>query len=282
MEDQNQLCEYTTLGHGATIYLVLRLPGGSAAQSSLRHIDPKLPRSTDVCIITCESDSPETPVFVMPCGHSMSPDGLMDYCWNEISLVKPEVHCPICSREWTIDIISKFGCASDIEIHELENGLSKNFCLSDPNIIECPSCTSFCERRDKTNSCVQCIVCTKKKAKYYHFCWQCLGEWKNALTAKTCGNVKCGDPEFLRQLSTAPMIKPMGVNVECPKVRACPNCGILIDLAEGCKHMTCRNCQQNFCFVCLRTKTNGSWSCGSYNTTCAPAPRQTRIPQRIK
>ncbi len=279
MEDEKQLCEYKTIGHGATIYLVLRLPGGSA-QSSLRHIDRKLPRSKEPCMITFEDDCSEFPVFVLPCGHSISPDGLMDYCWNEISSCKPEIRCPLCNQEWPIEVISKYGCATHTEIHELENGLSKNFCLNDPSILECPNCTSFCERRDTTKLCVQCIVCSKKKAKYYHFCWQCLGEWKNKLSADTCGNSTCGDPVFLRQLATAPMITPMGMKVQCPKIRACPNCGTVIDLSSGCKHMTCKSCKQDFCFVCLRTKSSGSWSCGSYNTQCAPAPRQTRIPQR--
>ncbi len=287
MEDEKKLCEYPTIGNGATLYLVLRLLGGAYCQSSLRHIDQKLPRSNDPCMITFEYDCPEYPVFLMPCGHSMSPDGLMDYCWNEISSCKPEIRCPeircpLCNQEWPIEVISKYGCATDTEIHQLENGLSRNFCLSDPNILECPICTSFCERRDTTNLCVQCIVCTKKKGKYCYFCWECLGEWKNNLGADTCGNATCGDPVLLRQLATAPMITPLGLNVQCPKIRACPNCGTLIDHTSGCKHMTCTNCNQSFCFVCLRMKSNGSSSCGSYSTPCAPAPRQTRIPQRSK
>ena len=281
MEDEKQLCEYATIGHGATLYLVLRLPGGSA-QSSLRHIDPKLPRSKEPCMITSENDCPENPVFVVPCGHSMSPDGLMDYCWNEISMCKPEIRCPLCNQEWPIEVISKYGCATNTQIRELENGLSKKFCLSNPNILECPSCSSFCERKNKTKLRVQCLICTKKKGKSYHFCWECLGEWRNSQRANTCGNATCGDPVFLGQLETAPMITPMGMKVQCPRIRACPNCGTVIDLASGCKHMTCKSCKQDFCFVCLRTKSSGSWSCGSYNTPCAPAPRQTRIPQRSK
>ena len=278
MEDAKQLREYRTLGHGSTIYLVLRLPGGSA----VRHINPKLTRSKEPCMITYETDCPDYPVFEMPCRHSVSPNGLMDYCWNEIGSRKCKIRCPLCNEEWTMDVICKYGCAKQTEIHELENGLSKNFCLADSNVLECPSCTSFCERKDTSNQCVQCTICTKKKGKLYYFCWQCLGDWKNAPGAKTCGNSSCEDSEFLRQLQTAPMVKPMGLTVKCPKLRACPNCGTVIDLESGCKHMTCLACKQEFCFVCLRTKSNGSWSCGSYNTSCIPAPRQTRIPQRRK
>ena len=278
MEDDTCLEAYSTIGHGATIYLVLRLPGGSDVTT--RTINPTLTRSKEPCMITCEQDCPAHPVFVMPCSHSMSPDGLMDYCWSEIGSRKCEIRCPICNHEWTIDIICKYGCATKEEIHELEAGLSRNFCLSSQEILECPNCTSFCERKDHAKLCVQCTICTQKEGETYSFCWQCLGEWKNRPGDTTCGNTDCGDPEFLKQLKDAPMVKPMGINVECPKLRACPKCGTVIDLESGCKHMTCKRCKTDFCFVCLRMKTLGSWTCGGWNTQCTPAPRQTRIPQK--
>ncbi len=289
MEDEKQLCEYKTIGHGATLYLVLRLPGGggywSTPSAPTRDIDPTLPRSNnDACMITCTENSPKNPVFVMPCGHSMSPDGLMDYCWNEIGAHKLEILCPLCNKEWTIDVIVKYGCASKDELHELETGLSRNFCLKNEDILECPSCTSFCERVTKRTLCTLCLVCSQKKKKKHYFCWQCLREWKNNPASKTCGNENCNDQDevFLEQLASTPMIKPdyLASAVEVPSIRACPTCGTMIQLKEGCKHMECQICKQEFCFVCLRKRTNGSWSCGSYNTTCIAAPRQTRIPHR--
>ncbi len=142
MEDEKQLCEYKTIGHGATIYLVLRLPGGGGSWSRpsalTRDIDPTLRHSKEPCMITFEDDCSEFPVFVLPCGHSTSPDGLMEYCWNEIGAHKPEILCPRCNKEWTIDVIVKYGCASKDELHELETGLSKNFCLKNEDILECP------------------------------------------------------------------------------------------------------------------------------------------------
>ncbi len=141
---------------------------------------------------------------------------------------------------------------------------------------------SFCERMNKKTLCTLCLVCTQKIKKQYHFCWQCLREWKNDSASKTCGNENCNDRDafFLEELSSAPMINPDWVSAEVPSIRACPTCGTMILLTEGCKHMTCQICKQEFCFVCLRKRTNESWSCGSYDTTCIAAPRQTRIPHR--
>ena len=294
MEDEKQLCEYATISHGATLYLVLRLPGGGRYWSTpsaptrdsnpTRDIDPTLPRSNnnDACIITCTENSPDNPVFVMPCGHPMSPDGLMDYCWNEIGANKHEILCPLCNKEWTIDVIVKYGCASKDELHELETGLSRNFCLKNEDIIECPSCTSFCERMNKKTLCTLCLVCSHKKKKQPHFCWQCLREWKNDPSSKTCGDENCSveDQVLLEQLASAPIIKPEWLSTEVPSIRACPTCGTMILLREGCKHMECPICKIKFCFVCLRKKMNGSWSCGSFATTCVAAPRQTRITHR--
>ena len=69
------------------------------------------------------------------------------------------------------------------------------------------------------------------------------------------------------------------VGVTTPSIRACPHCGALVQHTADCKHMNCPACKQDFCFICLKTKTvGGSWQCGSYNDMCTPASRQTRIP----
>ena len=39
--------------------------------------------------------------------------------------------------------------------------------------------------------------------------------------------------------------------------KECPNCGILIEKAEGCLHMTC-NCGTHFCWLCLEIHTRGN------------------------
>jgi len=292
LEDEKQLCDYGTLSHGSTLFLVMRLHGGSAAYSFVsppRRVDPSLPRCgpKEHCMITMEQNSPETPVLRMPCRHPISPDGLMDYCWNEISgRKKYEIRCSLCNAEWPVDVVCKYGCVSATEKGQLEIGLSNNYCLSNPNILECPSCTSFCERMNEEKHCVMCRICSKKTGKPYHFCWQCLREWKNDPSGEKCGNPNCDiSQELLLQLSAAPMVTPSylrGSGVKCPNIRACVNCGTLIELLSGCKHMQCKRCGQEFCFSCLRQRVNSSWACGDFNTPCTPAPKQTRIPKRNK
>lgn len=267
--------------------LVLRLPGGSGeTKKSILEVKPtrprmplnrsipsSVPRSNEPCMITfLEGESVQ-----MPCSHAISPDGLMDYCWNEVSSGrKYEIRCCICNSEWPIDVIKRFGGASVDELRMLEEGLSKNYCRVHSDISECPGCTSLCERKNASNNCVQCPICTRKNGEAYHFCWQCLHPWKSALSAKQCGNTSCNG-ELVGQLLNAPETDVIGVKV--PSVRACPNCSSLIQHKSGCKQMTCKKCSTGFCFICLRKKTpEGSWTCGAWNFQCKVAPRQTRLP----
>ena len=81
--------------------------------------------------------------------------------------------------------------------------------------------------------------------------------------------------------------------VKTPLLRACPHCGGLVQHTGACKHMTCPACSKEFCFICLSKRENNTsrgamswlsllgqtgWQCGRYNTPCAPAPRQTKMP----
>jgi len=83
-----------------------------------------------------------------------------------------------------------------------------------------------------------------------------------------------GDPR-VQMLQNCPNKDVVGVYT--PSLRACPFCGALVEHIEACKHMNCPACSKAFCFICLK-KNEGGWKCGSYNTKCTPAPRQTYIP----
>ena len=276
LEDKKCLGDYPTMGNGSTVFLVLRLLGGA---NSTRRIDPSLPRSSEPCMITYMENELDFPVLKMPCGHSISPDGLMDYCWNEIGLGKYEIRCCLCKNEWLMEVIRKYGGATKVELEQLEVGLSNNFCSKSDKIQQCPGCNSLCERQDPSKTCTKCVVCSKKSA--YHFCWNCLKPWKTDIHASTCGNDLCGDIERKLQILSQSQMVEVGYikGLKTYKTRACIRCGTLIEHGGQCKHMMCTMCKQDFCFVCLQPRVNGSWICGSYRTKCEPAPIQKSIPR---
>lgn len=92
----------------------------------------------------------------------------------------------------------------------------------------------------------------------------------------------------LKKLADCPCTEdPMAYcNVaDCPKIRACPDCGVLIEYASDCKHMTCAVCRHRFCFLCLRTQDQHNMSADSEfdwspGEACPIAPRQTSLPRR--
>ena len=360
LEDGKRLCDYPPLGNGASILLVLRLPGGggllsrsrdddysrsappatndesmrnvdisirnedrhisedaissSSDDTSLsnslassrstspdhlrteedsstpqtnddntlttRNIDKSIPRSSEDCMITLTPDNS----LLTPCKHSISPDGLMDYCWDEISTnIKHEIKCPLCSTEWSLEMIKRYGGASDTEMTQLELGLARNACKNDPTIRKCPFCDVYCERQNTSANHVRCISCARKPGGGNKvFCWLCLKPWKNDFWAADCGNEDCNvNKRKLERLKESPMTTvTFFPGKKIYKLRACPNCGVLIEHKSGCKQMTCAKCTIEFCFICLRKRVGGSWSCGIYDTPCALAPIQTDIPSK--
>jgi len=142
--------------------------------------------------------------------------------------------------------------------------------------LSVPVDMSLCERKDATNNCVQCLICTRKQKKAYHFCWQCLRPWKSVLSAKQCGNTSCNS-EVFDKLLAAPETVVIGVKV--PSIRACPNCSSLIEHKEGCKQMCCGKCNtDSVSSACGPRPLKEAGPVVHITTKCKVAPRQTRLP----
>ena len=294
MQDDKKLSDYEALQNGSNIMLVMRLPGGSMVEKIVsvfkslffdnrglnnRSIDSSLPRSDGKCLIThMNYEDDGVIVLEMPCGHAMSPEGLMEYCWNEIKDRKTEIKCPLCEAVWSVSVIRQYGGATATEMQQLEMGIEKNVCFNSSDINQCPKCESYITRKDPKINSVKCLICSKKTNSDNYFCWYCLRDWKNPLSSSTCGNFDCRDAERLANLRDSGKVKVDFVKIEIYKKRACPHCGSLIEHAEGCKHIQCDQCKTEFCFICLRRRTQGSWQCGDFNTECVLASIQTVIP----
>jgi E3 ubiquitin-protein ligase RNF19A len=287
LEDANKLSYYPQLQNQSTIFLVLRLPGGSdgATRPELelsdtqRKVSPKLPLKDDTCII-CFGDKP----LLLPCNKvnhvGLHPHCFMQYCWSEVfDNRKGSVCCMTCGSEWGLDVIKAYGGATHNEVGLLSEGLSKNAIMHDPGIAECPGCRSFCERLDKTKARVTCRIC-KKRSNRPDFCWHCFKDWRNSSSTGECGNPGCNDASILKPIQPENAPEKEVVGVKCPSRRLCPNCATLIEHEKACKHMTCKVCSHKFCFICLRGQNDKSWQCGSFNTKCKPAPIQDRVPAK--
>ena len=198
MQDDKKLSDYETLKNGSNIMLVMRLPGGSMVETVLsylrswfsnRNIDRSLPRSEEKCMITHMNYKDDGVIVMeMPCGHAVSPDGLMDYCWSELNDKKTEIKCPFCEAVWSVSVIKQYGGATATEMQQLEMGIDNNVCYNSNDINQCPKCKSYITRKDPKINSVKCLICSKKTDCNNYFCWYCLRDWKNPLLSLTCGN----------------------------------------------------------------------------------------------
>ena len=116
------------------------------------------------------------------------------------------------------------------------------------------------------------------------FCFDCLEEWVGDEEDR-CVSEVC---KMKRELvATAPLTRSFQlyeedtgelITVMAPSCRACPNCGIIVESSDGCKHTpcACRGFEYTFCYVCLALETDEEWPCGSFSQYCGlVAPNQT-------
>ncbi|ESP01086.1 hypothetical protein LOTGIDRAFT_139990, partial [Lottia gigantea] len=179
----------------------------------------------------------------MPCGHAIGPDSLTAYCRSLLWAGKYEFRCPhvdptYCGRLWEFYTIKKLAVLTKEEKKEFETKLAENYLFKGVKIQECPRCHSYCERKDSKSVRVICPICTRQKEELYEFCWFCLKTWLTN-TTHDCGNHGCsGEDPRIRLLRNAPKKSIVEVP-NCPSVRSCPKCGLLIEHIKACKQMVC-------------------------------------------
>lgn len=217
----------------------------------------------------------------MQCGHYICPDDLLDLAWNQIEHLKHEISCGTCPSIISIDDIITFGLPNDDEKQFLLTAVSLNYCESQ-DIQQCPGCLTYCQRLRTDSPQVKCTVCTKKKGKDFEFCWVCLKQWNNPDNYKVCGNFGCKGRDLaqLRNCAKKEFKDREGTVVFVPQMRACPKCFTILEHLSGCNEMTCKKCEEKFCFICLAKTEGGSLICSGRTyriITCTPAPVQTKL-----
>lgn len=223
-------------------------------------------------------DDPNTLRAVLSCGHVTSADSLTDCCRAQLESKETELKCPICKKNWTYDEVRKLAKLTADEQKYFDKILGKSVTKKITQFKSCPGCDTFIERTQMNNLSVQCTFCTARTRKTYEFCWQCLKQWKGRRPrSDRCDNEGCTNAD-LDLLKNCKLIKLKSVqDIECPSIRACPNCGELIEHStEKCKYIVCK-CDKEFCFLCL---TPECLKIRQHFKMCSAgvAPRQTSIP----
>ncbi|XP_042608751.1 uncharacterized protein LOC109089129 isoform X3 [Cyprinus carpio] len=150
-------------------------------------------------------DDPDVLRAVLSCGHITDPNSLTDCCKTQLDYGQTEFKCPVCEETWPYDEVRKLAKLTLEEQLSFEEKLGTNTVKNLFDFRVCPGCSTFVERLDVSNLCVECPVCTEKTGNSYEFCWNCLREWKGSQNrAERCGNVGCTIDKKL--LKDCPMI----------------------------------------------------------------------------
>ena len=145
------------------------------------------------------------------------------------------IGCPYCFNEYNEDRVMKIfnnSKADKTEIKNLKTLYKKNalkfFVLSNPDLIFCPivNCDGYAKKSKSS---------LKNKCNNGHeFCIRCGEFWHQ--------NGNCPEDEVVDKLFKS----------YCEKLRLkeCPSCGIATFKKDGCNHITCTYCRQNWCWLC--------------------------------
>ncbi|XP_061566832.1 uncharacterized protein DDB_G0292642-like isoform X2 [Cololabis saira] len=225
----------------------------------------------------------------MSCGHAVTPDSLTQWCRCLLDEGNYTFRCPAlvegtkqCNKVWSYQEIRRLADLTVEEMEHFEESMARlalsEYCDSQP----CPQCKTQVERKDLSNLCVQCIICTDKQKASYQFCWQCHMKWKGpGPRSDRCGNDGCMNKDLLL-LQTCKTISLPEVEgaTGVPSVRACPVCGMKVEHnQQHCKNVICPRCKNEFCFLCLKLKLQCCQTSSPYKVCpSGVAPRQTAIP----
>ncbi|KAM3603029.1 uncharacterized protein V6R79_015428 [Siganus canaliculatus] len=171
------------------------------------------------------------------CKKAVCDECLTLYVSSQVRLAKSFISCPIpeCSGYLEEGIVISHLASEDMEKYHYFLKLSQ----LDSSTKPCPQCSHFTSlkehnpTRSEHKYKIQCSNCQ------FVWCFKCHAPWHNGLK---CREYRKGD-KLLR--TWASVIEHGQRNAQ-----KCPQCKIHIQRTEGCDHMTCTQCNTNFCYRC--------------------------------
>nr|XP_020442830.1 probable E3 ubiquitin-protein ligase RNF217 [Monopterus albus] len=171
------------------------------------------------------------------CRKAVCEECLKLYVSSQVRVSKPYIICPIpeCSGYLDEGVVIAHLTSEDVAKYRYILELSQ----LDASTKPCPHCSQFTSlkkhnpNRSEYKYKIQCSNCQ------FVWCFKCHAPWHEGLK---CRDYRKGD-KLLR--TWASVIEHGQRNAQ-----KCPQCKIHIQRTEGCDHMTCMQCNTNFCYRC--------------------------------
>lgn len=200
--------------------------------------DPYAPLMVLMCRV-CLEDKPIKPLPC--CKKAVCEECLKVYLSSQVQLGQVEIKCPITECfEFLEETMVVYNLTHEDSIkykYFLELG------RIDASTKPCPQCkhfTTFKKKghiptpsRSESKYKIQCPTCQ------FVWCFKCHSPWHEGVN---CKEYKKGD-KLLRHWASE-------IERGQRNAQKCPKCKIHIQRTEGCDHMTCSQCNTNFCYRC--------------------------------
>lgn len=178
-----------------------------------------------------------TPASLSCCRKAVCEECLRLYVSSQVRVGKVHISCPIpeCSGYLEEGVVVSHLAKEDVGKYHYFLELSQ----LDSSTKPCPQCSQFTSLKEHNQNGsehkykIQCSNCQ------FIWCFKCHAPWHNGIK---CRDYRKGD-KLLR--NWASVIEHGQRNAQ-----KCPHCKIHIQRTEGCDHMTCTQCNTNFCYRC--------------------------------
>ncbi|XP_069570480.1 E3 ubiquitin-protein ligase RNF217 isoform X1 [Brachyistius frenatus] len=187
---------------------------------------------------SCRVCLEEKTIASLPCCRKAVCDECLKlYVSSQVRVAKALISCPIpeCSGNLDEEVVISHLANEDVAKYRYFLELSQ----LDSSTKPCPQCSEFTSLKTHNQNHsehkykIQCSNC------HFVWCFKCHAPWHNGLK---CRDYRKGD-KLLR--TWASVIEHGQRNAQ-----KCPQCKIHIQRTEGCDHMTCTQCNTNFCYRC--------------------------------
>ncbi|XP_048842013.1 probable E3 ubiquitin-protein ligase RNF217 [Brienomyrus brachyistius] len=174
------------------------------------------------------------------CKKAVCDECLKLYISSQVYLGKVDVVCPITECSGYLEESTVLGHLASEEVAKYKYFLELS--KIDSSTKPCPQCSHFTSlksrglqppSRAEHKYKVQCTKCQ------FVWCFKCHAPWHEGLR---CREYRKGD-KLLRHWASV-------IEHGQRNAQKCPRCKIHIQRTEGCDHMTCTQCNTNFCYRC--------------------------------
>ncbi|KAF5729191.1 hypothetical protein HS088_TW21G01350 [Tripterygium wilfordii] len=209
------------------------------------------------CSICCE-DKPSSMMITMKCSHEFCSHCMRTYVDGKVQSSQVPVRCPQLGCKYYISTGECRLFLPHVSYEYFEKALEEADVLhSDKMYCPFPSCSVLFDPNEclsarassssqSDNSCVECPVCQR------FICVECGVPWHSSMS---CEEYQCLP---LEERDAADItLHRLAQN---QRWRRCQQCRRMIELAQGCYHMTCL-CRHEFCYSCGAEYRNGQQTC---------------------